>query len=121
MCAANVYGLMAPQSPEKFRRDVWWIYSQSAPGVYYGDIYFYSEEWNACDRIAKIDTERCPVYMLTGEYDYSCTPEMSLKTARQIPGAKFQVMKGICHFPMSENPELLMDYLKPILNELKAR
>ncbi|BCJ85977.1 alpha/beta fold hydrolase [Effusibacillus dendaii] len=115
MCATNVYGLMAPQSPEHLRRDVWWIYSQGAPGVYYGDISFYSEDWNATDRVDKIDTGKCPVFMFTGEYDYSCSPEMSLKTAKQIPGAEFQVMKEMGHFPMSENPSLLMDYLRPVL------
>jgi pimeloyl-ACP methyl ester carboxylesterase len=121
MCATNVYGLMAPQSPEPLRREVWWIYSQGAPGVYYGDIYFYSEEWNAWDRVSKIDTKKCPVYMFTGEYDYSCTPEMSLNTANQIPGAEFRVMKEIGHFPMSENPELLMEYLHPVLEGLLNR
>lgn len=121
MCATNVYGLMAPQSPEPLRRDVWWIYSQGAPGVYYGDIYFYSEDWNASDRVSKINTQKCPVYMFTGEYDYSCTPEMSLSTANQIPGAEFQVMKEMGHFPMSENPELLMDYLRPVFERLLQR
>jgi pimeloyl-ACP methyl ester carboxylesterase len=121
MCATNVYGLMAPQSPEPLRRDVWWIYSQGAPGVYYGDIYFYSEDWNATDRVSQIDTQRCPVYMFTGEYDYSCSPEMSLNTAAKIPGAEFQVMKEMGHFPMSENPEWLMVYLRPALQRVLER
>ncbi|SFJ38735.1 alpha/beta fold hydrolase [Brevibacillus centrosporus] len=118
MCATNVYGLMAPQSPEHLRRDVWWIYSQGAPGVYYGDISFYSEDWNATDRVGKIDTSQCPVFLFTGEYDYSCSPEMSRKTAALIPGAEFQVMNAMGHFPMSENPDLLMKYLRPVLDKL---
>lgn len=116
MCATNVYGLMAPQSPEEFRRNAWWIYSQGAPSVYYGDIYFYSEEWDARDRLSEIDTKKCPVYMLTGEYDYSCTPKMSKETADKIPGAYFKEMKEIGHFPMNENPDLFIKYLNPILN-----
>ncbi|GAA4708001.1 alpha/beta fold hydrolase [Brevibacillus fulvus] len=117
MCATNVYGLMAPQSPEHLRRDVWWIYSQGAPGVYYGDIFFYSEDWDATDRVGNIDTNKCPVYLFTGEYDYSCSPEMSSRTAKRIPGAEFQVMREIGHFPMSENPALLMEYLWPVLDK----
>lgn len=117
MCATNTYGLMAPQSPEHYRREVWWIYSQGAPGVYYGDIYFYSEDWDASDRIFDINTKECPVYMFTGEYDYSCTPEASLNTAKKIPGAVFEKMEKIGHFPMSENPELLLKYLEPILEK----
>lgn len=121
MCATNTYGLMAPQSPESYRREVWWMYSQGAPGVYYGDIYFYSEDWRATDRVSQIDTNQCPIYMLTGEYDYSCTPQMSEETAKLIPGAFYQTMREMGHFPMSENPELLLKYLQPILTTLSEK
>ena len=46
----------------------------------------------------------CPLYLMTGEYDFSCTPEDTIRTARQIPGAEVDVMKEVGHFPMSENP-----------------
>lgn len=118
VAATNVYGLMAPQSPEKLRREAWWIYSQGAPGVYYGDLAFYSEGWDATEYISGINTKKCPVYMLTGEYDYSCTPEMSEKTAQQIPNAEFNRMKTLGHFPMCENPRLFMEYLHPILKQI---
>jgi len=29
-------------------------------------------------------------------------------------------MKGVGHFPMSENPEAFIDYLLPILDQLEA-
>ena len=57
-----------------------------------------------------IDTKTCPVYMLTGEYDWSNTPEMSQKTADKIPGAKHKAMKGLGHFPATENPKVFVDY-----------
>ena len=40
-----------------------------------------------------------------GEYDYSCTPELTRETAARIPGAEAIIMDGIGHFPMSENPD----------------
>ena len=46
MIATWIYGLMAPQSPEASRREVWWIYGQGGPGVYRGDTYFYSIDWD---------------------------------------------------------------------------
>jgi pimeloyl-ACP methyl ester carboxylesterase len=113
-----VYGLMAPQSPERFRREVWWEYSQSGFGTYHGDIDFYSGDWDARDRVGGIDTGQCPVFMLTGEYDYSCTPEMSRRTAGKIPGARFRVMPGLGHFPMAENPAAFTRQLIPVLDEL---
>lgn len=118
VAATNVFGLMAPQSPESLRRQAWWIYSQGAPGVYYGDIHFYSQDWDATSYISQIDTTRCPIYMFTGEYDYSCTPDMSRETARQIPGAVFREMKFMGHFPMCENPSLLIEYLQPAIEDI---
>jgi pimeloyl-ACP methyl ester carboxylesterase len=118
---AWVDGLMAPGSPRRQRKEVWWIYSQAAAGVYNGDIAFYSGDWDARERVSRIDTARCPVYLLTGEYDYSCTVEMSRATAERIPGAHFQPMPGLGHFPMAENPPLFKRYLMPVLDELSAK
>ena len=115
-----VHGLMAPQSPPERAREVWWEYSQGGYGVFWGDIRFYGREWDARERVGRIDTKKCPVLMLTGEYDYSCTPEISRATAAKIPGADFQVMRGMGHFPMAENPELFLEYLRPALAKLRA-
>jgi pimeloyl-ACP methyl ester carboxylesterase len=110
-----VHGLMAPQSPGPCAAEVLWQYGQGGPGVFWGDIHFYAGEWDARDRVAHIDTSRCPLFMLTGEYDYSCTAEMSEATAAKIPGAVYRTMHGIGHFPFAENPELFASYLLPIL------
>ena len=58
--------------------------------------------------------------MLTGEYDYSCTVELSQATAAKIPGVTFRAMEGIGHFPFAENPRLFADYLLPVLEALKS-
>src|SRR4029077_15629150 len=73
LAASYTYGLNSPSSPEANRRENWWYYSQSGPGVYQGDVYFYSNDWDGRDIIKRIDTKRCKVALLTGEYDYSCT------------------------------------------------
>ncbi|MER5392882.1 alpha/beta hydrolase [Saccharopolyspora sp. NPDC002686] len=113
-----VYGLMAPQSPEHYRRKVWWGYSQGGFGTFAGDIDFYSGDWDGRDRVGEIDTARCPVVMMTGEYDYSCTPEMSEATARKISGAVFWTMPDLGHFPMAENPPLFADHFAKALDHL---
>lgn len=116
-----VHGLIAPQSPPERAREIWWEYSQGGYGVFWGDIRFYGREWDARERVGRIDTRLCPVLMLTGEYDYSCTPEISRATAAKIPGAEFQVMRGMGHFPMAENPQLFLEYLRPALEKLRGR
>ena len=113
-----IHGLMAPQSPAECATEVLWHYSQGGPGVFWGDISFYSGEWDARGRVGGIDTAKCPLFLLTGEYDYSCTMEMSQATAQKIAGARFVEMPGIGHFPFAENPALFAEYLLPILDEV---
>lgn len=119
-CAAFVSGQVAPQSPDEARWETLWMYMQSGPGVFKGDLYFYWHDGHFDDRSAQIDTRRCPVYLLSGEYDSSCTPERMLATAARITGARAVVMPGIGHFPMSENPALFRTYLLPVLEEIRA-
>jgi pimeloyl-ACP methyl ester carboxylesterase len=113
-----IRGLIAPQSPAECAADIAWHYSQGGAAVFYGDIAFYAGDWDARERVGRIDTNRCRLFMLTGEYDYSCTVEHSAATAARIPGVRFQAMEGIGHFPFAENPALFADYLLPILQEL---
>jgi len=120
VAASWTYGSMAPQGPEASRREVWWTYAQGGPGVYRGDTYFYSEDWDLRGREGEIDTDKCPVYLLTGEYDHVCSAGETEATAAAIPGAKFTKMEGIGHFPMAENYERFREYLLPILRELET-
>ncbi len=113
-----ISALSAPQSPAEYQEAIAWQYSQGGAAVFYGDIAFYSGDWDARQRVGRIDTNRCQLFMLTGEYDYSCTIEMSQATAAKIPGVKFQAMTGIGHFPFAENPRLFASYLQPVLQEL---
>ena len=112
-------GLMAPSTPAQYRHEILWQYSQAGAGIFFGDVAFYSGEFGIAEGDV-FQTEVCPVHMLTGEYDYSCTPEMSRSTAAKIPGVKYIEMAGLGHFPMAEEPEKFLTYLNPILDELKS-
>lgn len=116
LVASYTYGLCAPGSPESSARENWWYYSQSGPGVYAGDVHFYSIDWDARDDIRRIDTRRCKVALLTGEFDYSCTPEMTRAVAQTIAGARLVVMEGMGHFPMIENYPAFRRFLLPQLD-----
>lgn len=118
LCASYTYGLNAPSSPEPSRRENWWYYSQSGPGVYQGDVHYYSLDWDAREDIKRIDTALCRVTLLTGEYDYSCTPEQSEQAAAAIPGASLTIMKGMGHFPMIENYRDFRPYLVEALGTM---
>jgi len=114
-----MYGLMSPSSPEKFRRETIWVYSQGAPPVFKGDLYYYSVDHDLTETADRIDTSKVPVYLLTGEYDYASTPAMSKELADRINGAKYQTMERLGHFPMSEDPERFREYVIPVLDEIR--
>lgn len=106
----RVCGMIAPTAPEYYKRLIWWIYSSQGVGIFPGDLKFYFNGWDGRSRLGSIDTSICPVYMLTGEYDYSCTAETSEATAKKISGAKFEKMKGLGHFPNTEHPDAFLPY-----------
>lgn len=118
--AALMSGLIAPQSPEETRWETLWGYMQGGPGVFKGDLWFYRVDGDLRDRVGGIDTARCPLYLLTGEYDFSCTPEDTQATAERIPGARVTIMREIGHFPMAEHPARFREYLLPVLEEIRA-
>ncbi|WP_211852713.1 alpha/beta fold hydrolase [Plastoroseomonas hellenica] len=120
VCAAIVSGLVGPTAPEAGRAETLWHYRQGGPGVFRGDLHFYKGEGDLRPKLARIDTGRCPVHLLTGDYDYSCRPEDTQATAAAIPGAEAVIMPGLGHFPMSENWPALRTYLLPVLERIRA-
>jgi len=118
-CAALVSGLVAPRSPDEFRWETLWHYYQSGPDVFKGDMHFYRTDSEY--RAERADTHGCPVYLMTGEYDYSCTPQLTRESAARIPAAEAIIMQGLGHFPMSENPGRFRDYLLPVLARIEER
>lgn len=120
-CGAIAYGLMSPLSPQNELWETVWHYMQGGPGVFTGDLHFYQVEGDIRERIGAIDTAACPLYLLTGEYDYSASPRDTEAVVARVKGAKFTIMKGLGHFPMSENPEAFLGYLRPVLEEIRSR
>ena len=120
-CGAIAYGLMSPLSPDAHRWETVWHYMQGGPGVFTGDLFFYQVEGDIRERIGAIDTGVCPLYMLTGEYDYSASPKDTEAAAARIKGARVTIMKGLGHFPMSENPDAFLGYLRPVLEEIRTQ
>ncbi|MDC1382247.1 alpha/beta hydrolase [Candidatus Puniceispirillum sp.] len=112
--AAFVSSQVARTSPNEYRWETLWHYMQGGPGVFKSDLHFYWLDGDFDDRSEQIDTTACPIYLMSGEYDCSCTPERTMATAARIAGSKAIIMAEIEHFPMSENPLLFKSYLMPV-------
>ncbi|WPO43782.1 alpha/beta hydrolase [Tardiphaga sp. 42S5] len=121
VCAALVSGLVAPQSPAEARMETLWAYKQGGPGVFKGDLYFYRVDGDLRGRTKAIDTRVCPLYLLTGEYDFSCMPEDTVRTTSGIAGTEVAVMEQLGHFPMSENPAQFRRYIAPVLEKIQQQ
>lgn len=115
MGAALVSANIAPQAPQAERWNTQWMFMQSGPGVFRGDLSFYTRDDSLVGRLGTIDTGRTPVHIMCGEYDMTCTPEDARRTADAIAGATLVVMKELGHFPMSENPAAFRPYFQEAL------
>jgi pimeloyl-ACP methyl ester carboxylesterase len=113
-------GLMSPTSPEAFRKETSAVYASGWPPSFRGDLYYYVIDYDLRDEAHKIDTQCTPVHILTGEYDYSAPLEHGQAANRAIPGSTWSAMPDIGHFPMSENPDLFLQHLMPVLDSVRA-
>jgi len=121
VCAGLVSGLIAPQSPDVSRWETLWHYLQGGPASSRAT----STSIPSRRRRLASGSDRhrharsVPLFLLTGEYDFSCTPEDTMRTATRIPGAEVVVMKELGHFPMSENPAQFRGYILPVLERIR--
>ncbi|MEG0002726.1 MAG: alpha/beta hydrolase [Comamonas sp.] len=117
VCAGIVSGLIGPHAAEAERWETLWHYMQGGPGVFKGDLHFYKAQGDLRALAHQIDTRKCPLHLLTGEFDYSCTPDDSRDLAQMIAGAHLKIMPGLGHFPMSEAPEEFIAHLLHVLQK----
>jgi hypothetical protein len=62
---------------------------QGGPGVFKGDLYFYKLDGDIRGRVAQIDTRKCPLFLLSGEYDTPARPRK-----RWLSPAAFQAARS---------------------------
>jgi len=86
--------------------------------VFKGDLYFYSVDSDYRDQVSKI-SGKLPIFFLTGEYDFACTPEMTERTAERIKNSECIIFSG-GHFPTSEDPVKFKEVISPVLRKILA-
>ncbi|MCZ6463033.1 MAG: alpha/beta fold hydrolase [Proteobacteria bacterium] len=58
---------------------------------------------------------RCPTLVLTGGEDHGNSPDMSRRMAALIPGARAEIIPGLRHMGLVEDPEAFNSRLVPFL------
>ncbi len=117
--ARAMNGLMSPTSPEAYRKETSMLYSAGWPALFLGDLNYYITEFNLKKEAKNIDTSKIDVHILSGEYDYSGSMELGKQAHKTIEGSTWAAMDDVGHFPMSENPEKFLEYLMPVLEQIK--
>lgn len=118
MGAALVSTNISPFAPEVERWNTLWMFMQSGPGIFRGDLSFYTQDDSLIARLGAIDTASTPVHLIVGAYDLTCTPEDAKRTADAITGATLSVMEELGHFPMSEHPAGFRPFFVDALNRM---
>ena len=117
--AGTVACLISHTSPQAEKWETLWHYMQGGPAVFMGDLHYYFAEGDLRNGLLDgLDTKKCPLHLLTGEYDLSATPELTAELAKLVNATSFQVMQGLGHFPMSESPQQFRRYLLPVLEQI---
>lgn len=118
--ARAMEGLMSPTSPKPYRKETGFVYASGWPPVFLGDLFYYIQDFDLRNTAASINTDHVGVHILSGEYDWSGRSELGREAHEAIPGSTWAEMKGVGHFPMSENPEEFIRYLLPVLDQIRG-
>ncbi len=114
---SRMYMITSPEAREAFRRETDWIYSQGGPGIFGGDLYYFSVDHDLRGKAHAIDTSRVGVHLLSGEYDPTARgPAEAL--AAMIDGATYDVIEGGSHFAMSDDYPRFRKHLLPVLDQI---
>lgn len=108
------YGNTSFLAPESRRREVQWIYSQTAPGVLTGDFFYYSTEHDLTSGQARaIDTGTVAVHLVACELGPN--PASSSVLAGEISGATFRVIRDAGYLPMTDDYPRFRTVMAPLL------
>jgi pimeloyl-ACP methyl ester carboxylesterase len=118
--ARMMEGLTSPTSPEALRKETTQTYAAGWPQAFLGDLHYYLVDYDLRELSGSIDTTKVGVHILSGEYDYSASPAMGRAAHEAIAGSTFATMEGVGHFPMSENPDVFLAHLLPILDRIAS-
>jgi proline iminopeptidase len=74
--------------------------------------------WSAVDRLGQVSA---PTLLIVGGQDVFCSPPQSMRIARQLPGAKVEVLADCGHFPFLEAPDRFFGTLEAWLDRVVGR
>jgi pimeloyl-ACP methyl ester carboxylesterase len=109
--------VIAPTVPERNRRVVRWLQTRNDSRTLRDDLYLWGVENTDPGIGDKIDPKRVKLIIYAGEYDFTCTPDQIRAGCERIgPEVHFEVLKGLGHYPMTEDYDKFRPYLVKALD-----
>jgi pimeloyl-ACP methyl ester carboxylesterase len=115
-----VESLVPATAPRGLGKEVEWIYMRGAPGVLAGDFNYAGIEHDIRADGAALGRVGHKIYLIAGDWDWSCTEEHSDELERLIDGLTVVRSPDLGHFPMSENPAAFRRALDQVLAVIES-
>lgn len=117
------FGATAPEAPEAYAHELYFIYRSNFPGIYAGDNDYFMFGHDLKQNGHKIDAIAKPVYLVTGEYDPASDSieHGAPAVVAHVPGAVHVIAKGLGHFAPSDDPIGFSQFIVPVLDQVIAK
>ena len=115
-----VASLVPGSATQALGQEIEWIYMRGAPGVLAGDFNYAGIEHDIRQDGEKLSRIGSKIYLIAGDWDWSCTREHSEELESLIDGLTVVRSPDMGHFPMSENPARFRQYILPVLDKIRG-
>lgn len=112
--------VLPPLSSVSARKEVYWSYATTYPGIFGGDLHYYNYDHDLTDQAGEIDTTKCMLYLMAGDFDHATPPATVRKLADAVKGSRLVEMEGVGHYAMTECYNRFKVYLKEVAEEIKS-
>ncbi len=119
VCAAIVSGLVGPDAPDERALGNAVALHAGRPGRVQGrSVFLQARRRHPRPRRARSTRAAARCFCCPANMIIPARRRKRWRSANSIPGSEVTIMKGLGHFPMSENPEAFLNYLLPVLEKI---
>ncbi len=110
---------VGPADISKRDRQINRICQGAHPKSMRNDLYLWGADNSDINGSKRIDPTKVPIFMYSGEYDFTCPPELVEESAKAIgPEVHSEMLENLGHFPMCENYSRFRPTLLKTLNQI---
>ena len=118
---AGLIDSVGPTDISKSDRQINRICQSSHPKSMRNDLHLWGVDNADLNRASRIDPTKVPIFMYSGQYDFTCPPELVEESANAIgPEVHYEMLENLGHFPMCENYTRFRPTLVKTLDKIES-